>query len=102
MAELLATWCFKGVEEVVFWFDLLFSRLLRKDFGELVWVTECNFDYSMETLYELCESRLCEGIGEEISREWRDEEKKNIYDDGWREGGRFLVKKWSLVFRFSW
>jgi hypothetical protein len=36
MAELLATWCFKGVEEVVFWFDLLFSRLLRKDFGELV------------------------------------------------------------------
>jgi len=29
-------------------------------------VTECDFDYSMEILYELCESRLYEGIGEEI------------------------------------
>jgi len=28
---------------------------------------------------ERCESRLCEGIGEEISRERKDEEKRNIY-----------------------
>jgi hypothetical protein len=27
---------------------------------------ECDPDYSMETLYELCESQLYEGIGEEI------------------------------------
>jgi hypothetical protein len=33
--------------------------------------------YSMQTFYELCESQLCEGIGEEISREQRDEERKN-------------------------
>jgi hypothetical protein len=36
----------------------------------------------METFYERCESQLCEGIGEEISREQRDDEKINIYDNG--------------------
>jgi hypothetical protein len=35
---------------------------------------------SIGTLYELCESRLCEGIGEEISGERRDKERRNIYD----------------------
>jgi hypothetical protein len=37
---------------------------------------------SMETIYELCESWLCEGTGEEISRELRAEEKGIIYDAG--------------------
>ncbi len=55
----------------------------------------CDLDRSMDILCELCESRLCEGIGEEISGERRDEERKNIYDTSWREGGRFLVKKGS-------
>jgi hypothetical protein len=34
----------------------------------------------METLYEICESWFCEGIGEEISRERKDKEKGSIYD----------------------
>jgi hypothetical protein len=36
----------------------------------------------METLYELCESWLCERIDEEISRERKDKERRNIYDVG--------------------
>ncbi len=36
--------------------------------------------YSMETHYELCESRLYEGTGEEISGEQKGEEKKNKYE----------------------
>jgi len=85
VAELLEAWCFKGTEEVVFfffyfWFVLLFCRLLWRDLGELVLVIEHDHGCSMETLYELCEPWLCEGIGEEISREQRDGEKKNIYD----------------------
>ncbi len=39
-------------------------------------------NYSMETLYELCESRLYEGIDEEISKEQRDKERRNIYGVG--------------------
>jgi hypothetical protein len=66
--KLLEALCFKGVEEVVFWFVLLFCRLLRRDLGELVLVMERDHGCSMETFYELCESRLFEGIGEEISR----------------------------------
>jgi len=30
----------------------------------------------------MCESRLCEGIGEEISGEQKNEERRNIYDVG--------------------
>ncbi len=44
----------------------------------------------METLYELWESRFNEGIGEEISRDQRDEEKKKIYDVSWRERGQIF------------
>jgi len=43
---------------------------------------ERNLNCLNETLYELCESQLCEGIGEEISGERKDEEKRNIYDAG--------------------
>jgi len=57
----------------------LFCRLLWKDLDELVSVMEHNHGCSMETFYERCESWLCEGIGEEISEERRDEEKRNIY-----------------------
>ncbi len=63
-----------------FWFVLLFCRLLRKDLDELVSVMERNPGCSMETLCELCESQLCEGIEEEISGERRDEEDRNIYN----------------------
>ncbi len=61
---------------------LLFCRLLQRDLDELISVMERNPSCSMETFYELCESRLCEGIGEEISGERKDEEKRNIYDAG--------------------
>jgi flagellar biosynthesis protein FlhB len=44
-------------------------RLLWKDLGELVSVMERDLGYSMETFYELCESQLRKGIGEEISGE---------------------------------
>jgi hypothetical protein len=74
VTELLEAWCFKGVEEVIFlffcfWFVLLFCRLLWRDLGELVSVMERDPGCIMETLYELCESWLCEGIDEEISGE---------------------------------
>ncbi len=69
MAELLAVWCFKGDEEVVFWFVLLFCKLLQGDLGELVSMMERDLGYSVKFFHELCESRLCEGIDKEISRE---------------------------------
>jgi hypothetical protein len=37
---------------------------------------------SMDTLYELYESWLCEWFGVELSREREDGEMKNIYDVG--------------------
>jgi hypothetical protein len=36
----------------------------------------------MGTHYELCESWFCEGIGEEILGEQRDQKKKYIYEVG--------------------
>jgi hypothetical protein len=65
---------------VCFWFILLFCGLLWRDLGVLILVIEHNCGRSMEIFYELCESRLYEGIGEEISGEWKDKEKRNIYD----------------------
>jgi hypothetical protein len=62
VAKLLVVWCFKGTKEIVFWsisifgFVLLFCMLLRRDFGEMVSMMECDPGYSMEILYELCES----------------------------------------------
>ncbi len=63
MAELLEAWCFKGTEKFIslffcFWLGLLFYKLLWSDLGELVSVMECDPGYSMDTFYELCESRL--------------------------------------------
>jgi hypothetical protein len=58
----------------------------------------CDPGYSMETLYELCESRLYERISEEISREWRDEEERNIYNVGWNEKGKLLGEEIELSF----
>jgi len=80
MAELLEAWCFRGIEKLVFlffwfWFVLLFCRLLWRDLCEFVLVMEHNPSCSMETHYELCESWLCKGIGEEVFGERRDEEK---------------------------
>jgi hypothetical protein len=65
-----------------FWFVLLFCKLLQGDLGELVSVIECDPGCSMKIFDELCESRLCEGIGTEIYREQWDKKWKNIYDAG--------------------
>lgn len=70
-----------------FCFVLLSCKLLREDLGELVSMMECDPDCSMKTLYELCESRLCKGIGEEILEERRDEEWRSIFDVGRRKQG---------------
>ncbi len=56
----------------------MFCRLLWRDLRELVSLMARNLDCSMETLYELCESWLCRGVGEEISGQRRDGQ-KNIY-----------------------
>jgi len=87
MAKLLEAWCSRGVEKVVFlffcfWFVLLFCRLLWRDLGELVSVMQRDHGCSMEIHYELCESQFYEGIGEEISGERKDTEKKYIYEMG--------------------
>jgi len=81
MAKLLKAWCFKGVKKIIFlffcfWFVLLFCRLLWSDLGELVSMMERDPSCSMDTLYELHESRLFEWIGAKLSRERRDREKK--------------------------
>jgi hypothetical protein len=61
VAELLEAWCFKDIQEFIFlfscfWLGLLFCILLWSDLVELVLVMECDPSYSMDTLYELCES----------------------------------------------
>jgi hypothetical protein len=66
----------------LFWFVLLFCKLLQGDLGELVLVMECDFRSSMKTFHELCESWLFKGIGMEIFGERSDEEWRSIYDDG--------------------
>ncbi len=76
----------------------MFCKLLWRDISELVLVMERDPDCSMEILYELCESWLWEGIGEEISREQRDEEKGSIYNAGWSEEGKLFGKEMNLSF----
>jgi hypothetical protein len=103
LTELLEAWCFKGVEEFIFlffcfWFVLSFCRLLWSDLGELVLVMEHDPRWSMDIFYELCESRLYEWIGAELLGEWRDKEKRNIYDVGWSEGDRAFGDRMKLSF----
>ncbi len=71
MSKLPKPWCFKDIEKFnflfyCFWFRLLFCRLLWSGFGELVSVMERNHGYSMDTLYDQCESRFWERIGAEL------------------------------------
>ncbi len=69
--------------------------LQRRDFGELVSMMECDSRCSMEIHYELCESQLWKGIGEEISGEQKDEQKKK--KKGWmKEEGRLYSEKMKL------
>jgi hypothetical protein len=87
VVELLEACYFKGIEEFIFfflcfWFVLLFCKLLWSDLGELVSEMDHGPRYSMDILYELCESRLCESIGAKLPGERKDKEKKYIYDVG--------------------
>jgi hypothetical protein len=49
-----------------FWLGLLFCILLWSDLVELVLVMEHDLGYSMDTLYELCESRFYWRIGAKL------------------------------------
>jgi hypothetical protein len=67
-------WCFKDAKKfnylfLYFWLGLLFCRLLCSGFGELVSMMERDPSYSMDNLYELCESWFLGMIGVELSKE---------------------------------
>ncbi len=67
MVELPELWCLKGAKIIIFlflcfWFVLLFCRLLWRDLDELVLVMQHDPGFSMETLYEWCESWFYEGV----------------------------------------
>jgi hypothetical protein len=60
----------------------MFCRLLRSGFGELILVMECDLGYSMDILYEQCESQFWWRIGVELFGERRDVEKRKLYKAG--------------------
>jgi hypothetical protein len=71
MTKPLEAWCFKNIVKFIFlffyfWLGLLFCRVLWGGFGELVSVKERNPSYSMDILYDLCESQFSWRIGEEL------------------------------------
>jgi hypothetical protein len=91
VAKLPKPWCFKNVEKFnflffCFWLGLLFYRLLWSGLGELVSVMERNLGYSMDIFYELCESRFWWRISAKLSREWKDMERRKLYEVGGSEG----------------
>ncbi len=57
-------------------------KLWRKEFGELAFEMECNFNSSMKTLQELCESNFCKEIGKGILGKQGNEVMKRISDAG--------------------
>jgi len=73
-----------------FWCVLLFCRLWRREFGELVHEMECNLSCSMKTFHEFCESCFYKEIGRMISWKWGDEMMRNIFDVGWESEGRLF------------
>jgi len=84
---MLKLWCFKDTEKFnflffCFWLGLLFYRLLWSGFGELVSVMERDPSYSMDTLYEQCESWFLGMIGAQLSRERGEVDKKKLYEVG--------------------
>jgi hypothetical protein len=56
--------------------------LWRRELGELVSVMEHNFNSSIKTFHELCESRFCKEIGKKIYGERKDEVRRSIFDVG--------------------
>ncbi len=79
--------CFKDAKKFIylffcFWFGLLFCRLLWSGFGDLVLVMEWDSSYSMDNLYEQCESRFWGLVGVELSKEQRDVDNAKLYEVG--------------------
>jgi hypothetical protein len=76
-----------------FWLCLLFCRLLSSDLGELVLVIKRNPWCAIDNLDGECESQFLETIGAELSKEWKEVNKEQLYEVGWREGeaGNFLL-----------
>ncbi len=62
-----------------FWLCLLFCRLLWSGLGELVSVMEQDPCCSIEKLYGECESWFWITIGAELSKEWREVDKAQVY-----------------------
>jgi hypothetical protein len=65
-----------------FWLCLLFYTLLWNDLGELVSVMERNPCHSIDNLDGECESRFLETIGAELSKEWKEVNKEQLYEVG--------------------
>ncbi len=68
MAKLLVAWCFKGTEKVVFWFVLLFCKLLRRDLGELVLVMERDHGCSMGLFMSCVNHSFARGLVRRFQR----------------------------------
>ncbi len=64
------------------WFCLLFCKLLWNGLGELVLVMEWDPCCSIEKLYGECESQLLERIGAELSKGWKEVDKRQLYEVG--------------------
>jgi hypothetical protein len=50
----------------------------------------------MDILYEQCESQFLGKINAKLSREWRDVDKRKLYEAGWREGKYILASEEKL------
>ncbi len=65
-----------------FWLCLLFCKLLWSGLGELVLVMEQDPCYLIDNLYGECESRFFKTIGVELSKEWKEVDKEQLYEVG--------------------
>ncbi len=96
--ELPKMWCFKNAKKFnflffCFWLNLLFYKLLCSGYGKQVLMMEHDHGYSIDTFYELCESRLWWKIGAQLLGERKDVERKKLYEASGNEG-KGCVYEW--------
>ncbi len=72
--------CQKFYLLVFLFLALLFCRLLWSDLSEVVSVMERDPCCSIDNLYGECESRFLETIGAELSKEWKEVDKQQLYE----------------------
>jgi hypothetical protein len=81
MSKLL---CFKDAKSPITYFLFLALFVVLQvnlsGFGELVLVMEWDLSYSIDNIYGECESWFLEMIGVKLSKEWRDVDKKKLYE----------------------